>query len=59
LRPRVLLTRVRSRLVAFEELQDLSGSSRFFLNVNTPEDYARAIDEGGGVHKTGRTPEQK
>jgi molybdopterin-guanine dinucleotide biosynthesis protein A len=58
LRPRVLLTRVRSRLVAFEELRDLKGSTRFFVNVNTPEDYARAIDEGG-VHKTGRTPEQK
>jgi molybdopterin-guanine dinucleotide biosynthesis protein A len=59
LRPRVLLTRVRSRLVAFEELRDLKGSARFFLNVNTPEDYTRAIDEGGGVHKTGRMPEQK
>jgi molybdopterin-guanine dinucleotide biosynthesis protein A len=59
LRPRALLTRVRSRLVAFEELRDLKGSARFFLNVNTPEDYARAIDEGGGVHKTGRAPEQK
>lgn len=58
LRPRVLLRRVRSRLVAFEELRDLAGSARFFLNVNTPEDYARAIDEGG-VHKSGRTPEQK
>src|SRR4051812_36598357 len=42
LRPRVLLARVRSRLVAFEELRDLKGSARFFLNVNTPEDYARA-----------------
>src|SRR5919107_2658543 len=49
LRPRVLLTRVRSRLVAFEELRDLEGSARFFFNVNTPEDYTRAIDEGGGV----------
>lgn len=59
LRPRALLTRVRSRLVAFEELRDLEGSARFFLNVNTPEDYARAIGEGGGVHKSGRAPEQK
>src|SRR5215212_469263 len=46
LRPRVLLTRVRPRLVAFEELRGLAGSSRFFLNVNTPEDYARALGEG-------------
>jgi molybdopterin-guanine dinucleotide biosynthesis protein A len=59
LRPRVLLARVRSRLVAFEELRDLEGSARFFLNVNTPEDYARAIGEGGAVQKTGRAPEQK
>src|ERR1044072_9720051 len=42
LRPRVLLSRVRARLVAFEELQDLAASARFFLNVNTPEDYERA-----------------
>jgi molybdopterin-guanine dinucleotide biosynthesis protein A len=46
LRPRVLLTRVRSRLVAFEELRGLKGSARFFLNVNTPEDYARALGRG-------------
>jgi molybdopterin-guanine dinucleotide biosynthesis protein A len=46
LRPRVLVSRVRARLVAFEELRDLAGSTRFFLNVNTPEDYARALGEG-------------
>lgn len=46
LRPRVLFARVRARLVAFEELRDLAGSARFFLNVNTPEDYASALDEG-------------
>ena len=50
LRPRVLLSRVRTRLVAFEELRGLEGSRRFFLNVNTPDDYARATgrmkDEG-------------
>ena len=44
LRPRVLLSRVRSRLVAFEELRGLEGSRRFFLNVNTREDYARAME---------------
>lgn len=47
LRPRLLLSRVRARRVAFEELRDLEGSSRFFLNVNTHEDYARALDEYG------------
>lgn len=46
LRPRVLLSRVRARLVAFEELRGLKGSTRFFVNVNTPEDYARAQSEG-------------
>lgn len=46
LRPRALLSRVRARLVAFEELLDLEGSARFFVNVNTPEDYARAQGEG-------------
>lgn len=47
LRPRLLLWRVRARRVEFGELRDLAGSARFFLNVNTPEDYARALDEGG------------
>ena len=42
LRPRVLFSLSRARLVAFEELRDLEGSRRFFVNVNTPEDYARA-----------------
>jgi molybdopterin-guanine dinucleotide biosynthesis protein A len=49
LRPRVLLSRVRARRVASGELKDLEGSARFFVNVNTPEDYARASDEGGAV----------
>jgi molybdopterin-guanine dinucleotide biosynthesis protein A len=46
LRPRLLLLRVRARRVEFDELRDLAGSARFFLNVNTPEDYAHALDEG-------------
>jgi molybdopterin-guanine dinucleotide biosynthesis protein A len=41
-RPRALLSQVRTRLVAPEELADLSGSQNFFSNINTPEDYARA-----------------
>ncbi|HVF50317.1 MAG TPA: molybdenum cofactor guanylyltransferase [Pyrinomonadaceae bacterium] len=41
-RPRVLLREVRTRWVLPEELNDLSGAGLFFLNVNTPEDYARA-----------------
>jgi molybdopterin-guanine dinucleotide biosynthesis protein A len=53
LRPRLLLSRVRARRVAFEELSDLEGSRRLFLNVNTPEDYARALDDGD-ADETGR-----
>lgn len=55
LRPRVLLSRVRARLVAFEELRGLAGAARFFLNVNTPEDYALALGEGDAdeIRRTG------
>lgn len=41
-RPRALLSQVRTRLVAQDELADLSGARDFFSNINTPEDYARA-----------------
>lgn len=37
------LSRIAVRYVKFEEIADLAGSNRFFLNVNTPEDYATAI----------------
>lgn len=46
LRPRLLLSRVRARRVAFEELRGLEGSNRLFLNVNTHEDYALALGDG-------------
>lgn len=42
LRPRRLLERVRARRVELGEVSDLKSSEAFFLNVNTPEDYARA-----------------
>lgn len=54
LRPRALLSRVRTRWVAFAELSDLEGSAHFFRNVNTPEDYdearrvARRVTPGAG-----------
>ena len=41
-RPISLLQSVRTRWVAFEELADLDGANRFFDNLNTPDDYARA-----------------
>ena len=43
LRPRALLRTVRTRRVRFEELSDLEGAHLFFANVNTPEDYERAV----------------
>lgn len=50
-RPRVLLQQARTRWVAPAELADLRDAELFFLNVNTPEDYARArerLKEAGG-----------
>jgi len=48
-RPRALLQKVETRWVAPHELEDLQGSTDFFANINTPEDYLRArerIDKG-------------
>ena len=44
-RPRALLKSVNVRSVAFHELSDLDGAERFFINVNTLEDYATARKE--------------
>jgi molybdenum cofactor guanylyltransferase len=41
-RPIALLQSGRTSWVAFEELADLDGANRFFDNMNTPGDYARA-----------------
>ena len=48
LRPRVLLEKLRTRLVALGELSDLKGSRLFFSNVNTPEDFEEAKKKAGG-----------
>ena len=45
-RPVTLLQSVRTRWVSFAELEDLEGAIRFFANMNTPEDYARAQQKG-------------
>ncbi|MGE3385026.1 MAG: molybdenum cofactor guanylyltransferase, partial [Pyrinomonadaceae bacterium] len=37
-----LLTRLATRYIGFEEIHELPGSDSFFINVNTPEDYAKA-----------------
>ena len=44
-RPRALLGTVNVRAVAFNELSELEGADRFFLNVNTPEDHATAREK--------------
>ena len=41
-KPVALLQSVRTRWVLFSELSNLSGAARFFDNINTPEDFARA-----------------
>jgi molybdenum cofactor guanylyltransferase len=38
---RRLLENVATRLVSFEELADLKGAKKFFINVNTPDDFRR------------------
>lgn len=40
--PRTLLANVRTRYVRPEEFKDLRDSENFFLNLNTPEDFAQA-----------------
>jgi molybdopterin-guanine dinucleotide biosynthesis protein A len=44
-RPRALLDAVNTRRVRFDELSDLDDADRFFINVNTPEDYACAREK--------------
>ena len=46
-RPRVLLRQVRTRWVAPTELIDLRDAELFFMNLNTPEDYRRAVEKVG------------
>lgn len=52
LRPRVLLKRVRARLVGFAELSDLDGAELFFVNVNTPGDFAQAREHAKNLRAT-------
>lgn len=48
-KPIALLQSVRTRWIPFAELADLDASDRFFDNINTPQDYARAIVKGGSI----------
>ena len=38
-----LLEKLETRFVRFEEIADLPNAENFFFNVNTPEDFARAV----------------
>ena len=42
-RPLDLLESVKTRWVAFDEIRNLDQADRFFVNINTPEDYYAAI----------------
>jgi len=43
-RPRVLVAQARTRLADFALLADLPASQLFFQNLNSPDDYAQALD---------------
>jgi molybdopterin-guanine dinucleotide biosynthesis protein A len=45
-KPVALLQSVLTRWLAFAEFANLEGADRFFANINTPEDYVRAREEG-------------
>jgi len=45
-RPLDLLESVKTRWVDFAELEQLNQSARFFVNINTPQDYDEAIRTG-------------
>ena len=47
-RPLALLQSVATRWVSFEELSDLTSATDFFDNINTPDDFARAVQRKVG-----------
>lgn len=44
---RRLLENAAARLVDFKELADLPGADKFFINVNTPDDFSAVQNSGG------------
>jgi len=50
-RPVDLLRSVKSRWLAFAELEDLDHAEQFFVNINTPEDYYEATRKGAVIQK--------
>lgn len=45
-RPLDLLQNVNTKWVPFSQLEDLRGAHKFFVNINTPEDYYEASRKG-------------
>ncbi len=50
-RPVDLLRSVKTRWLAFVDLEDLDQAERFFVNINKPEDYYDAIRKGAVIQK--------
>jgi len=50
-RPVDLLRSVKTRWLAFAELEDLDHAEQFFVNINTPEDYYEATRKGAVIQK--------
>jgi len=46
-KPRALLAAVKTRWVSAAELDHLPGAANFFMNVNSPADYERALGAAG------------
>jgi molybdopterin-guanine dinucleotide biosynthesis protein A len=46
---RSLLSSIDTRFVNFQDLKALRNSENFFLNVNSPGDYARAVEVNGSM----------
>jgi len=44
-KPIALLQSMHTRWVPFSEIEDISGSARFFDNINTPQDYNRISEK--------------
>jgi molybdopterin-guanine dinucleotide biosynthesis protein A len=54
------LSNLYAREVSMPELADLPGARRFFININTPDEYDKARDESGKISaETGTTPTEK
>ena len=54
-RPIALLQSVRTRWIAFSEIQELPGAEHFFDNINTPQDYEQASGKGDTTQAAGMT----